>query len=157
VAALQIGERPLLGRDVFPASGPEPAPASDAEREIEVGIFELVEAFRRALRAAGPSGAPHEIEVETVTVRDRMLAVMRALEARETLDFDGVLALDPGGRPSRAVVVATFLAILELARLAALRLYQGLDARSVPSGPIHLRRTGEPGDESWTTRIAELM
>jgi hypothetical protein len=36
--------------------------------------------------------------------------------------------------------VATFLAILELARTAALRIYQSLDEAGTPQGPIRLRR-----------------
>src|SRR5258706_6381837 len=45
----EIGERQLLGRDVFSAHahGVEPEPV--AAREIEVGLFELVDAMRRAL------------------------------------------------------------------------------------------------------------
>ena len=58
--------------------------------------------------------------------------------------------------PSRELFVATFLAILELSRLAALRLYQGIDVRGVPSGPIHLRRSEEAGG-AWTERVAEIM
>ena len=57
----------------------------------------------------------------------------------------------------RAVIVATFLAILELTRLAALGLYQGVSVDGVPEGPIHVRRLSEPGDAGWAARISELM
>ena len=53
-------------------------------------------------------------------------------------------------------MVATFLAVLELCRLAALRLYQSLDGRGVPTGPIHLR-SPEEGAAGWRERIAEVM
>ncbi|MDH5307717.1 MAG: segregation/condensation protein A [Myxococcales bacterium] len=155
-AAEGLGERPLLGRDVYPACGFEIEPPPDAEREIEVGIFQLVEAFRQALRHAGPSAAAHEVEIETVTVRDQMLRVMELLGKREMCEFEEFVVAN-GSWVSRAVIVATFLAILELARLEALGLYQGVNEMGVPEGPIHVRRVGEAGSEGWAKRISELM
>ncbi len=86
-----------------------------------------------------------------------MLEVMAALESVASLEFEAVIAGAPGRAYSRALVVATFLAILELTRLAAIRIYQGLSERGMPEGPIHLRRSVEPGDTTWMQRIAELM
>ncbi len=156
-SAGQLGERQRLGRDVFDARTPELEPVPEADREIEVGIFELMEALRAVLKRAGPEGLPHEIEAESVTVLDRMRVVMRALEARASLEFAQVFTDVETGRPSLAVFVTTFLAILELARLEALRLYQSLDDDCVPRGPIHLRRNGEPGDVNWAQQIADIM
>ena len=88
----EIGERSLLGRDVFPARAHGIEAAPEAEREIEVGLFELVDAMRRALARGGHTGAAHEVEIETVTVRERILAVMEVLASREAQ-----LATDPVG------------------------------------------------------------
>ncbi|MGH7337444.1 MAG: segregation and condensation protein A [Myxococcota bacterium] len=150
----EIGERSLLGRDVFPAREPVLEAAPEAEREIEVGLFELVEAMRRALARGGHTGAAHEVEIETITVRERIMAVMEVLAAREACEFEDLLA---GDARTRALIVATFLAILELTRLEAIGLYQGLDELGVPRGPIHLRRRGDAGDSSWEQRVSELM
>ena len=150
-AAGELGERRLLGRDVFPAWGLRPEPLPEGEREIEVGLFELLEAFRRALKASGPSGAAHEIETETITVHERMIAVMDLLELRSSIDFDEMLVAKDGRPASRALAVATFLAILELTRLAALRLYQSMNEAGVPKGPIHLRLVESSG---WEGRVA---
>jgi len=156
-AAESLGDRRLLGRDVFAARGAEPEPVPEAEREVEVGLFELVEALRRALARAPHSGAAHEIEVETVTVHERMLAVMDALLGRDALAFDEVL-VGPRGEPaSLPVLVATFLAVLELTRVAALRLYQTLDERGAPSGPIRLRLADETSAGDWKARISNWM
>jgi len=154
-AAGELGERRLLGRDVFDAVGPDPDPIPESEREIEVGLFELVEALRRALSEAPPRAAPHEVEVETLTVRERMIAVMTAIESREGLEFGDVLDAGVRGAPSRTMIVTTFLAVLELTRLAALLIYQGVDETGVPRGPIRLRRASEMG--GWADRIAEIM
>lgn len=155
-AATGLGDRQLLGRDVFPARAPGPEPPPEAEREIEVGVFQLVEALRGVLARAGHSGAAHEVEIETVTVRERMLSVMESLAARESCEFEELVRVGEA-LGSRAVIVATFLAILELTRLEAIGLYQGVDDTGTPRGVIHVRRRVAPGDQAWADRISELM
>ena len=154
--AQELGDRQLLGRDIFEAKPPELESPPEAEREIEVGLFQLVEAFREALHRAGPSGVAHEVEIETVTVHERMIVVMNRLGEQESCEFETLLWED-GQLASRPVIIATFLAILELTRLEALGIYQGLDPDGVPQGAIHLRRLGEAGSAGWTEGIAELM
>jgi chromatin segregation and condensation protein Rec8/ScpA/Scc1 (kleisin family) len=86
---------------------------------------------------------------EPVTVRERMVAVIDALEASEVVEFETLLRGPDGAVGSRALIVATFLAILELARIAALRVFQSLDERGAPEGPIRVRRAGAvPGRDA---------
>jgi segregation and condensation protein A len=159
--AEELGRLRWLDRDVYAASGPGPEPVPEAEREIAVGLFQLVEAFRGVLeRATDGAAHVHEVEQEVVTVRDRMIAVMDVLESVESIEFVDLFDRVDGGRPSRAALVATFLAILELARLTALRIYQGMAEDGAPSGPIRLRPI--PADDrerdlTWGERISELM
>lgn len=155
-AAEKLGDRHLLGRDVFDTNAPGLESVAESEREIEVGLFELVRAFKTALEDAEPAPKIHAIEVEHITVHERMTAVMEALDGVESLDFDQILARRDGERPSRTMIVATFLAILELTRLAALRIYQNVDEAAVPKGPIYLRRTFPSGDLTWKHLIAEV-
>ena len=152
----ELGERSLLGRDIFAAVTPGPDPTPDAEREIEVGVFQLVEAMRRVMTRATHSGAAHEVEAETITVHERMLAVMEALTAREACEFEELVRKN-GDWASRPIIVTTFLAILELTRLEAIGLYQGVDDMGVPRGAIHVRRRVSPGDQGWVERVADLM
>jgi segregation and condensation protein A len=156
--ATELGERKRLGRDVFAASGFELEAPAESEREIEVGLFDLVEAYRHVLEANRyAESKPHEIEAEEITVRERMMEIMAVLEPRPSVDFD-VLLREEESRPyTKILVVVTFLAILELTRLSAIRIYQGLDNRGVPEGPIHLRRSIEPGDTAWIEQIAKSM
>jgi segregation and condensation protein A len=156
--ATELGERKRLGRDVFAASGFELEAPAESEREIEVGLFDLVEAYRRVLEAKRDAESkPHEIEAEEITVRERMMEVMAVLGPRPSIDFD-VLLREEQSRPyTKILVVATFLAVLELTRLSAIRIYQGLDDLGVPEGPIHLRRSIESGDTAWIEQIAESM
>ncbi|MFB3118801.1 MAG: ScpA family protein [Myxococcota bacterium] len=156
--AAELGERKRLGRDVFAASDFEMEAPAESEREIEVGLFDLVDAYRRVLEAKRDAESkPHEIEAEEITVRERMMEIMAVFESRPSIDFD-VLLHEEQGRPyTLALVVVTFLAILELTRLAAIRIYQGIDQLGAPEGPIHLRRSIEAGDTVWIEQIAESM
>ena len=156
--ATELGERKRLGRDVFAASGFELEAPAESEREIEVGLFDLVEAYRRVLEAKRDAESkPHEIEAEEITVRARMMEIMAVLEPRPSIDFD-VLLREEQNRPyTKVLVVTTFLAILELTRLSAIRIYQGLGDLGVPEGPIHLRRSIELGDTAWIEQIADSM
>jgi len=154
-AAEQLGERTLEGRDVFAAQSPEVERAPDEERPLAVSLVALLDAFRRVLARSGGTGR-HEVATEPIHVRDRMLAVMDALARFESLEFERVFELEPGRPWSRTLLIATFLAILELVRLAALRVYQGLDAAGVPEGPIRLRRAEGPGADAWAAAVAEI-
>jgi segregation and condensation protein A len=154
--AAELGERTRLGRDVFAAQGTEPERPDESEREIEVGLLQLLEAFRRVLAVSRHSGAAHELETEPISVRDCMVACMQTLAGRDFVEFEELFRDAEGQVPSRSVVVGTFLAILELARLAALRIFQSLDDSGAPRGPIRVRAvSGEEVD--WSVKIAEMM
>jgi segregation and condensation protein A len=155
--SLELGERHLLGRDVFDAHGAGLEAPATGEREIEVGLFELIEAFRRVLARPQHSGQAHSVEIESVSVHDRMRAVVRQLAAREALDLEELLLEGAAGAPRRVILVATFLAVLELTRLALLRVYQGTGPLGEPRGPIHCRRNFDPDEPGFAERLAELL
>jgi len=156
--AAELGERNRLDRDVFAAGGFELDAPSESEREIEVGLFDLVEAYRRVLEVRHDvESKPHEIEAEEITVRERMLEIMAVLESRPSIDFDVLLRAEPTRPYTKALIVATFLGILELTRLSAIRIYQGIDEAGAPEGPIHLRRSIETNDTAWIKQIADSM
>jgi segregation and condensation protein A len=139
-AAGELERRPLLGREVFAPPGTELEPPAEGEREIEVGIVALLEALRRVLRQARAGDAIHEVVSDPVTVRERMVVVVDALERADAVEFAELFRGPDGAPATRALIVATFLAILELARMAVLRVFQSVNAVGVPEGPIRLRR-----------------
>ena len=124
---------------MFAARTPDIGRAPQSEREIDVGLFQLIEAYQDVIQRTRNRVTSHDIEIETLTVGDRMQAVMRVLEARGSIDFDRIFFDCDDRAPSRMMIVTTFLALLELVRLAALRVYQSLSDAGVPSGPIHVR------------------
>ena len=154
-----LSKRRWLGRDVYEAQGAGPEKTPDAEREIEVGLFELIEAFRLVLKAVPEDSESHVhvVESEEVTVRDRMMFVMSTIAGHDSVEFQQIFMLGDGVSPSRAVFIATFLAILELTRLEALSIYQGVNEQGSPDGAIRLRALLTGDQVSWNERITELM
>ncbi len=140
-AAQQLGDRAWLGRDVFPGSLDRDA-LPEHEGELVVSLPRLVDALREVLRRLPPDHRSHEVVRERITVQQRMLEVMDLLRSvpEQALRFEDLL-LDGGPRrsPSRSQVIATFLAILELAKIQALRIFQGLREDGAPFGPIRVR------------------
>jgi segregation and condensation protein A len=155
--AESLETRRLLGRDVFLAQGLEPKAPAESEREIEVGLFELVSAFKSILDAAKPEETVHEVEVEVITVRERMLVIMQCLEQAGSVEFQQIFEVEGGGRPTRGLFVASFLAMLELVRLSALRVYQALGDAGAPEGPIRLRAVTAEESGGWREQVSEWM
>jgi segregation and condensation protein A len=119
-AAVSLDAMPLLGREVFARTFPSPDLEAQEESGFEaVGLYDLVEAFRSILREAPPESF-HEIDVDQLSVTERVNAILTFLEGRESLSFRELFS----GRPDRSEVVVTFLAMLELVRLKLVRLMQ---------------------------------
>jgi segregation and condensation protein A len=138
-AADELGRRPLLGRDVF-SGRPELAGIPEREAVLVVDLSALIDAMRRVLAELPEekAAAAHAVIRERYTIQDRMIVVMDALEssADRSVLFEDVLG---EGAPSRARVVMTLLAVLELARIQVLQVYQHADERGTPQGPIRVR------------------
>ncbi len=127
-AGEDLGGRDLLDRTVFSrrARAERPAPPDGPEGLADVSVFKLIEALDRALANARPEHA-HEVETERLTINDAIARVADVLRLRRSATFEELLAGSPERRNERAAVIATFLAILEMARLKLLRIFQALD------------------------------
>lgn len=121
-AALTLEARPLLDRDVFSrgSTAEDPEAAEDEEEAtIEVGIFELVQAFR-AIIAGLDKSDDLVIDTERMSLKDRINEIMEQLSEKKQLTFTELL----GDRTDRRGIVYTFLAILELMKLRMIKAYQ---------------------------------
>jgi segregation and condensation protein A len=119
-ASLNLDKRFLLGRDVFKRvySASEEI---DMEKRpfMEVGVFELVEVFRTIVSSMVDETLI-EIDVERISLSDRINEIMERLGREKDVTFADLL----GSGPSRKEIIYTFLAILELMKLRLLRAYQ---------------------------------
>ena len=130
-AALRLENRPLLERDVFTRGAPGEAPSAaedEGEAMIEVGVFELVAAFRRIV-AGFDRPEELEIDAEKMSLADRINEIMEMLSEKQQMTFVELI----GDRTDRRRIIYTFLAILELMKLRMIRAYQ-----SGPFGAIRL-------------------
>ncbi|HYL58355.1 MAG TPA: segregation/condensation protein A [Candidatus Acidoferrales bacterium] len=128
-AAEKLHERALLGRDVFTTPG-EAAPEDANARQFTATIFDLVEAMGAVLKRMAEK-VPRGIVLRDIPVAECIPRIMRALEGATRIEF--ATLFDDAG--DRSVVIATFMALLELIRRREVRAYQ-----EVRFGPIFLER-----------------
>ena len=118
-AAAKLAERPLLGRDVFATRG-EPTPsAPDETPPYSVSIFDLVQAMAGVLKRLGDR-TPRRIELRDIPVAHCIPRIIAALDGTEGLEFISLFD-DLEDRP---MVIATFIALLELIRRGVVRAWQ---------------------------------
>jgi segregation and condensation protein A len=118
-AAIKLGERPLLGRDVFATPG-EPAPPEDeSSAQLSVSIFDLVQAMAAVLKRLSDR-TPRRIELRDIPVAQCIPRVLAALGDGTRVEFTSLF----DDLTDRALLIATFLALLELIRRGAVRAWQ---------------------------------
>jgi len=123
-AAGQLAERPRLDRDVFarePAWDEVPADP-DGLPQIRASMWDLLEAFQAVLKRARPT-AVHEVAAERISLRDRVQSVLRTLSVAKSIEFESLFDEDA----TRLEIIVTFLAVLELCRMQAIRAMQDRD------------------------------
>jgi segregation and condensation protein A len=121
-AALALSERPLLHRDVFvrePLIDVEGVADTGEPPHLKVTVWELLEAFRAVLKRARPEPV-HEIVTEQLSLRDRVRTLLQTLSVVRSADFESLFDEDA----SRFAIIVTFLALLELMRMGAVRAMQ---------------------------------
>jgi segregation and condensation protein A len=118
-AAAKLGERALLGRDVFISAG-EPVPREEAPSlPFAVSIFDLVSAMAAVLKRLGDR-TPRRIELRDIPVAQCIPRILAALSDGERIEFT-TLFEDLADHP---LIIATFMALLELIRRGAVRAWQ---------------------------------
>lgn len=86
---------------------------------VNLNLLDLIEAFREVLNKPSADGF-HEITVETMTIKEKIAAIMETLEHRGSIVFEE-LFLDA---PTKKEIIVTFLALLEIIRLRLVRIEQ---------------------------------
>lgn len=119
-AAQWLNDQPLLFRDVYKRTNiDKPEELEQEDEAMEVEPFALLNAFHEILKRA-PQGHIHEIEAERISVTDRIYQIVEQLKDKESILFE---ELFPSGY-QRPDIIITFLAILEMARLRMVQIYQ---------------------------------
>ncbi|MFT5357442.1 MAG: segregation and condensation protein A [Polyangiales bacterium] len=126
-AAEELGARGVVGRDVFsrgiPVSKAEgPAPLA------EVSVFKLIDIFQKILKRHEGKHA-FEIDAERITIQERMGQITEMVRDRVRLPFEALFE----GYATTYDLVVTFLALLEMAKMRLVGIFQ-----AVADGPIYL-------------------
>lgn len=146
-AADQLGQRPVVGRNVWSRG----APSEDAVGEgIDQGavaplapfpVHKLIEAFDRVMQLAKVKVA-HDVLIDRLSVSQRIAELTDRLEAEGQFTFTSMFSFLRDGvarsiEDIRHEAVVTFLALLEMAKLRLVGLRQHLDEE------IIIERAGE--------------
>ncbi len=126
-AAEALGSRDTLGSAVFARGGSEPVPEGPAPF-APTGTFDLLDAFAKVL-ARTKTKIDHEVVFDRISISDRITELVDVLRPRRSMPFEELFPQ----QASRFDLVITFLAILEMARLKMMRVFQ-TEALS----PIHV-------------------
>jgi segregation and condensation protein A len=117
-AAQELDQREILTRDVF-IRPPPPLEEAGPRGFREVSVFELLGALKRILDRL-PKDSVHEVTLEKITVREKMTLLLDKLRTQGRVFFEALFA----EVRSRMEVVVTFLAMLELVKVRAVRIVQ---------------------------------
>jgi segregation and condensation protein A len=126
-AADQLERREVLTRDVFVRSV-APVEEVPAPGFREVSVFELLTALKQVLDRL-PKDVVHEVMLDKITVREKMTLLLDHLRAQGKTLFESLFA----EVKTRMEVVVTFLAMLELVKVRAIRIFQ-----EEATGPIQI-------------------
>ena len=132
-AAGELERRDILRRDVF-ARSPEPTEEVDTVGFESVSLFDLISALRTVLERL-PKDSAHQVVLETVSVREKMSLLLDDLHRRGKIVFQELFA----GAVSRLEVIVTFLAMLELVKIRAVKIWQEQAAGPIviaPAAPL---------------------
>lgn len=150
-AAAHLRDQEEMQAALFPRAvslDPAHAPVLDETMMLgDVGIFDLINAFQKALKRLPAEEKPGEIREETYTVTDRINHLMRRIDRGVSVRFEELF----GEASTRNELVVTFLALLELIRMKQFRVRQ-----EEQFGEIWLDRTLE-GEEEPAEESEELQ
>jgi len=135
-AALELEGREVLYRDVFVRSS-ESRQKMEAGEIERVSLFDLLSAFRSVLERF-PEESAHVIKIEQISVQEKMNLLLDCLRRSTRVVFQTLFE----GVSSRMEIVVTFLAMLELIKIRAIRATQ-----EESGGSIMIELTAPLGEE----------
>jgi segregation and condensation protein A len=134
-AAERLGGAPVLGRDVFVRG----IPGSEVEGRVPIAglsLFRLLDAFQVVLSRAKAT-IDHQIDLERFSITDRINELSEILRRGRRVAFVELFE----GQSTRAELIITFLALLEMTRLRLTKLFQ-----DDPLGPIEVELAVSPDE-----------
>ncbi|MBM4310758.1 MAG: segregation/condensation protein A [Deltaproteobacteria bacterium] len=133
-AAERLKEQNILEKDVFArALFAEPAPVDDEAALGQVSLFDLIRAFKTMLDRTDADESEYDVSREEISVKDKIVELLQRLDGQIAgIDF---VSLFPD-KPSRMQVITTFLAMLELIKMQAVKIYQNSNFSAIYLYPV---------------------
>ena len=119
-AAEHLANRNLLGDKTFVRThSKKPYLDETGDELVQVGLFELIDAFQRILDKMAPD---HRVDMtsERISVKERMTQIVDLLEVKGSAAFDELF----DQIIEKADVIVTFLAVLEMVKLNLVKVVQ---------------------------------
>lgn len=117
-AAGQLEQREILSRDVFTRAA-TPTEEVGPRGFREISVFELLGALKQVIDRL-PKDTFHDVTLDKITVREKMTLLLDKLRQQNSVLFESLFA----EVKTRMEVVVTFLAMLELVKVRAIRIFQ---------------------------------
>ncbi len=125
-AAEDLMERDRLDWDVFLRADLDDAEAwseGDPAGLVQVGLFELIDAFQEIVKRASPKYF-FDITPDAISVKSRISQIADILEDRGSATFPELCDAEA----TRGDIIVTFLAILEMTKLQLIRIMQHIES-----------------------------
>lgn len=119
-AAEQLAARHLLGEDTFVRTTKKEEYMVNSDDEmIQVGLFELIDAFQKILQNISPD-LTMDFTVDRISVKEKITEIVDVLELKGSITFGELFS----EKCDKGDVVVTFLALLEMVKLCLIRIVQ---------------------------------
>ena len=118
----QLKNRELLEKDIFTRIQiEEHIPELDKNSAvIEASLFDLVDALKKVIERKDLPGNLMEVAVEKISVRDKIGEILSMVKKNQQIIFQSLF----DGLSTKYEIVVAFLALLELIRLRAIKVFQ---------------------------------
>lgn len=118
----RLKNRELLEKDIFTRIQiEEHIPELDKNSAvIEASLFDLVDALKKVIERKDLPGNLMEVAVEKISVRDKIGEILSMVKKNQQIIFQSLF----DGLSTKYEIVVAFLALLELIRLRAIKVFQ---------------------------------
>ena len=118
----QLKNRELLEKDIFTRIQiEEQIPGLDRNSAlIEASLFDLVDALKKVIERKDLPGNLMEVAVEKISVREKIGEILSTVKKNQQIIFQSLF----DGLSTKYEIVVAFLALLELIRLRAIKVFQ---------------------------------
>jgi segregation and condensation protein A len=123
-AAEGLNTRPILNEDIFVRTTDKKIFRQEADADmIEVGLFELIDAFQKVLDKL-PASSRMILARDEISIKDKIAEIVERLEEKRSLTFTELLEKASG----KSEIIAIFLALLEMVKMQLVSIRQHLES-----------------------------